>query len=806
MPTPSGLVTKQELIDAQLDTAHLGRVVNSKDASGAPINTSTNRTGGVNKTLDALEAEYEQSGEDLFNQFETTFSAQFTYKRIGNISDYAGQSLPEADKLNSYQYPDDSDAWYAPVQGQSFPITIPSDPTVSGSGWVLTASPNIYRGLWPDTGGSANKGETWQTQTGGIPTGKYFTALQNTTVAPVSDDVNWREVISAQSLGDPTNYVAANIENMKQGIMNGGVIIDLTQAPEGVKVSWLGYYERSDGGGNWGVIKKGAHVDDGGSIFSIDASTYIEANIKGTVNLAKFGCVGQVSDVSDNFQNALNVVDGKITSLPGVTHTTSQTLFNQKPNRLIDMRWSKIKNQTNSRFAIVSVSEALTTQDDSALAAFMEEAHFDEQLERASIVNVEIEMLPNTSGGSNLCIGMIYCKFSKQKAKITASNSNATQIQGSFDCNSDIVTDGHRGYGTFNYMSKYTKIKLNTTGGTRGVIVKHAYYDDPDVDCVIDIIAKNVNGRSIGGGASAGTGASPALEPSGHEIVRGVNIKRARLTTDSTFDYQPDIIVGYHADKWKFNDIQIRNKSTDTNTFNVNIGGEGTAGFFVGGGHVIDGLDIEGAKADAVPVISLLVPTELRNSTVNGKYFKAVAFGPLINANTKAECKIDNLKLFGELINTGTGRGIIEVDSSVDTYTERDLTVRANAAENTAVPSRTQLAIVYASSRVVNQSGQRSYISLPSGCSTTSLNVNVCSGSEMHSFGGFGVIDVNSQESATTSIIGINTSAVNHQILANYLKITNNVSATTLGIRFLSSGGTPSLNTFNNWQTDQSGF
>lgn len=54
MPTPSGLVTKQELIDAQLDTAHLGRVVNSKDAAGNPISQSTNRTGGVNATLNAL--------------------------------------------------------------------------------------------------------------------------------------------------------------------------------------------------------------------------------------------------------------------------------------------------------------------------------------------------------------------------------------------------------------------------------------------------------------------------------------------------------------------------------------------------------------------------------------------------------------------------------------------------------------------------------------------------------------------------------------------------------------------------------
>lgn len=61
MPTSGGLVTKQELIDAQLDTAHLGRVVNSKDVSGNPISTSTNRTGGANKTLDALQEEYQSA-------------------------------------------------------------------------------------------------------------------------------------------------------------------------------------------------------------------------------------------------------------------------------------------------------------------------------------------------------------------------------------------------------------------------------------------------------------------------------------------------------------------------------------------------------------------------------------------------------------------------------------------------------------------------------------------------------------------------------------------------------------------------
>ena len=53
-----------------------------------------------------------------------------------------------------------------------------------------------YKGLWPDTGGIANKGETWQTQVSGTGTGQYFTALQDTTVDPVGDDLNWRAVVS----------------------------------------------------------------------------------------------------------------------------------------------------------------------------------------------------------------------------------------------------------------------------------------------------------------------------------------------------------------------------------------------------------------------------------------------------------------------------------------------------------------------------------------------------------------------------------------------------------------------------------
>lgn len=53
-----------------------------------------------------------------------------------------------------------------------------------------------YRGLWPDTGGSANKGDTFKTQSAGLGTEQFFTALKNTTSDPVGDDVNWREIVS----------------------------------------------------------------------------------------------------------------------------------------------------------------------------------------------------------------------------------------------------------------------------------------------------------------------------------------------------------------------------------------------------------------------------------------------------------------------------------------------------------------------------------------------------------------------------------------------------------------------------------
>jgi len=69
----------------------------------------------------------------------------------------------------------------------------------------------------------------------------------------------------------------------------------LSSLPSGTRVEWNGYYSQADGGGNWGVLRFGDHTEDGGSIFSIDSTTYIEANISGAVDVLKFGVVGDGS-------------------------------------------------------------------------------------------------------------------------------------------------------------------------------------------------------------------------------------------------------------------------------------------------------------------------------------------------------------------------------------------------------------------------------------------------------------------------------------------------------------------------------
>lgn len=85
-------------------------------------------------------------------------------------------------------------------------------------------------------------------------------------------------------------FTCDNVSDMKSGVTKSGTVD--WSILIGARVTWQGYYAESDGGSNWGIIKSGTHTEDGGSIFSIDANTYVEANLKGgKVSVLKFGAI-----------------------------------------------------------------------------------------------------------------------------------------------------------------------------------------------------------------------------------------------------------------------------------------------------------------------------------------------------------------------------------------------------------------------------------------------------------------------------------------------------------------------------------
>lgn len=96
------------------------------------------------------------------------------------------------------------------------------------------------------------------------------------------------------------------IADMKAGLLAGGQLAYYGNII-GQRVEWRGYFTESDGGSNWGIVKSGAHVEDGGSIFSITPTLYVAANLKGrTLNVKKFGAKTDGSDSFTYIQAAIN--------------------------------------------------------------------------------------------------------------------------------------------------------------------------------------------------------------------------------------------------------------------------------------------------------------------------------------------------------------------------------------------------------------------------------------------------------------------------------------------------------------------
>lgn len=96
----------------------------------------------------------------------------------------------------------------------------------------------------------------------------------------------------------------------------------LTGVGAGQKVSWLGYYAASDGGSNWGEVSAGAHTEDNFEIFSIDANTYVKANISGSTNAKMAGLFGGITNASD-IENLISKSKSKIKMAKDATYVIS---------------------------------------------------------------------------------------------------------------------------------------------------------------------------------------------------------------------------------------------------------------------------------------------------------------------------------------------------------------------------------------------------------------------------------------------------------------------------------------------------
>ncbi|AUR89966.1 hypothetical protein NVP1135O_37 [Vibrio phage 1.135.O._10N.222.54.B6] len=129
-------ITENERVTLEQDRTNPASDGKTKKTMWGIENDAALQRDNIDQLSEAQRDNIDDLAESQRENLESTFTAQFAYKRIGNISLYVGDSLPEVDKLNSYQYPDDSGEWYGPIQSQSFPITIPSDPSTD-RGWAL---------------------------------------------------------------------------------------------------------------------------------------------------------------------------------------------------------------------------------------------------------------------------------------------------------------------------------------------------------------------------------------------------------------------------------------------------------------------------------------------------------------------------------------------------------------------------------------------------------------------------------------------------------------------------------------------
>ena len=149
-----------------------------------------------------------------------------------------------------------------------------------------------YQGLWPDSGGSANKGDTYQTQVVGTGTGHYFTALQDTVIDPIGDDVNWREIVSVENVNSGDSQIAggriwpSSSNSYAEDITSGLIDVDVLRS------STTGRLHKIVGSPVSGNIDSFSPLDGEVVINGVTHETYVPG--VSSFNLSEFSSAGAI--------------------------------------------------------------------------------------------------------------------------------------------------------------------------------------------------------------------------------------------------------------------------------------------------------------------------------------------------------------------------------------------------------------------------------------------------------------------------------------------------------------------------------
>ena len=104
-------------------------------------------------------------------------------------------------------------------------------------------------------------------------------------------DASLRNDINNGYLNTKYFRVYKNVDDMMAGNLR-----------EGDNVTWNGYYNSGDGGGNIGIVVKGTLVSDNGSIFSIGNGLYVKAIFDQCIDPLKFGISGSRTSAQNKIQ------------------------------------------------------------------------------------------------------------------------------------------------------------------------------------------------------------------------------------------------------------------------------------------------------------------------------------------------------------------------------------------------------------------------------------------------------------------------------------------------------------------------